>query len=96
MTDNTVVGPFANRDTVRVNAGTFTDPVTGNNRAQLAVAFPVNPAMQRTGVTALTGVAVNYIRFRILMSQGDYANAGASNGFSGYFIYPAMDYNYNR
>lgn len=68
----------------------------------VSYSWQCNPFMQTGGITALAGVAagpspVNFIRFRIHMTAGDYAAASSgADGVIGTFTYQAQDPSYPR
>lgn len=70
--------------------------ISGAVRTALGLSFTANPFFGTAGVTAQATVGVNYIRFRLHMTAGDFAAAGSNNGVSGTFSYPAQEPNLNR
>jgi hypothetical protein len=67
-------------------------PASGSVTAYGA-GWDVYPFGPKTGVTALALEGVNFIRFRIHMTPGDYAAAGATGGIRGTFEFPSADSN---
>jgi hypothetical protein len=66
---------------------------SGTALCKAAVTFTYSPWAIPTGVTAQAFRNVNYWRFRVHMSPGDYAAAGANGGLRLEFQYPAVDVN---
>jgi hypothetical protein len=70
--------------------------INGALQTKLALSFTANAWFGTAGVTAQATVGVNYIRFRLHMTAGDFAAAGATNGVTASFMYPAQEPNLNR
>ena len=82
-------------DSVVIILTTLTDPIQGTSSAG-AILYSCNPAVNPAGVTALALRNVQYVRFRIHMTAGDFAAAGTTNGVIATFQYPAQEPSYNR
>jgi len=75
-------------DSVRAILATSNDPSAVGKKA--VITLFTYPAMASGGVTPLALKDVNFIRFRIAMSPGDFAAAGTTNGLRAAFRYPAV------
>ena len=64
--------------------------------AAAGLSFTANPFFGPGGVTAQSIIGVNFVRFRIHMTPGDFAAAGASRGILAEFVYPSVDKNPNH
>lgn len=95
QSNSTKIADVASNDYASFIGTTVTD-ASGGTTSALSIPFNVIPGMTTKGITAYATFGVNYVRFRIGMTTGDYYNAGANGGFTATFNYPAMDVNFNR
>jgi len=75
-------------DSARAILASTLDPVAPNKQA--VISLFAYPAMSSGGITAQALNDVNFIRFRMRMTVGDFAAAGTTGGFTATFRYPAV------
>lgn len=68
--------------------------VDGVAKRVVTYSWNANTWFDRTAITSFASVGVNYIRFRIHLTPGDFAAAGTSDGYTGVFSYLALEPNY--
>jgi hypothetical protein len=81
-------------DSLAVILGTVTGAAGGVGTAG-AVSFTANPWWHAGGVTAQAIQAVNFVRFIMHMTPGDFAASTNVYGVTGEFLYPSVDANNN-